>query len=216
MAVDSSARLRDAARSRKAILDAAERLFAERGYDGASLAGIAAEAGLSRGTPSYFFGSKERLYIEVLDRVFAARQAATDATFAPVRAWCAGGEGPAALRAALIHAAEGYLGFLVRRPSFVRLVAQEELGGGGRMPSRNEASTAMQDAFSALQQVGAARGIRAFEVTDAILVFVGLTFTPASLQNTLMRVVGRDLKRSAARRRQATLAVDQLMHLLTG
>jgi AcrR family transcriptional regulator len=216
MMVDSPDRLRDAERSRRAILDAAERLFAQRGYEGASLADIAAGAGLSRGAPSYFFGSKERLYIEALDRVFAARQAATDAAFAPVRAWCAGGEGPAALRAALLHAAEEYLRFLARRPSFVRLVAQEELGGGGRMPSRTEASTAMQDAFSALAQVGAARGIRAFEVTDAILVFVGLTFTTASLQNTLMRVVGRDLKRSAARRRQATLAADQLMHLLTG
>src|SRR5438477_11987117 len=125
MAVDSSDRPRDAARSRKAILDAAERLFAERGYDGASLADIAAEAGLSRGTPSYFFGSKERLYIEVLDRAFAARQAATDAAFALVRGWCAGGEGPAALRAALIHAAEEYLAFVVRRPSLGRLVAPE-------------------------------------------------------------------------------------------
>ena len=216
MAVDSPDRQRDAGRSREAILGAAEQLFAERGYDGASPADIAAEAGLSRGTPSYFFGSKERLYIEVLDRVFAARQAATDVAFAPVRAWCAAREGPAALRAALIHAAEAYLRFLVRRPSFVRLVAQEELGGGGRMPSRTAASTAMQDAFGALQQLGGTRGIRAFQVSDAILVFVGLTFTPASLQNTLMRVVGRDLKRSAARRRQATLAVDQLMRLLTG
>ena len=83
-------RPRNAERSREAILAAATALFAELGYEGASLGEIAAAADLSRGAPSYFFGSKEDLYLTVLDEAFAVRQAATARAFAPVRAWCAG------------------------------------------------------------------------------------------------------------------------------
>ena len=62
---------RDADRSRAAILDAAERLFAEQGYDATSLTQVGADAGVSRGTPGYFFRSKAELYQAVLDRSFA-------------------------------------------------------------------------------------------------------------------------------------------------
>jgi AcrR family transcriptional regulator len=214
MPAQPAERIRDADRSREAILDAAERLFAERGYDGTSLNDIAAHAGLSRGTPSYFFGSKEQLYIDVLNRAFAARQAATSAAFEPVHAWCAGDEDLDALRAALTTAADRYLLFLARRPSFVRLVMQEELSGGHRMQARGEPSTAMQDGFEALRRAGRPRSLRAFNVGDAIILFIALTFAPVSYRNTLTRAVGREVERPAARREQVRLAVDQLMHFL--
>ncbi|MGB6133246.1 MAG: helix-turn-helix domain-containing protein [Acidobacteriaceae bacterium] len=50
---------RNADRSRTAILQAAEELFAEHGPNGASLAEIGERAGVSRGLPSYFFSDKE-------------------------------------------------------------------------------------------------------------------------------------------------------------
>jgi AcrR family transcriptional regulator len=208
-------RIRDAERSREAILEAAERLFAERGYDGSSLGDIASAAGLSRGTPSYFFGSKEQLYLDVLDRAFAARQQATRAAFEPVHEWCDGAAGLDALRRALSEAADDYLRFLASHPSFARLVMQEELGGGVRMQCRAVASTAIEDAFGALRRRGRRRGLRPFRVADAVLVFVALTFAPISYRNTLMRAVDRDLERPAARREQVRLVVDQLMHLIT-
>jgi AcrR family transcriptional regulator len=62
-------RTRDAERTRRRILDAAEELFARQGFDAASLAAIGEAAGVSRGTPSYFFGSKEELYQAVLERM---------------------------------------------------------------------------------------------------------------------------------------------------
>ncbi|MGH2858941.1 MAG: TetR/AcrR family transcriptional regulator [Solirubrobacteraceae bacterium] len=207
-------RLRDADRSRSAILDAAEALFADHGYDATSLQGIATAAGLSRGTPSYFYGSKQALYTEVLDRAFARRQAATHAALAPLRQWCAGTGGREQLQRAVSQAVEGYLRFLGNDPRFARLILQEELTGGERLSVPTTTSTAMTDAFSALRQVGAARGIREFDVDDAILVFIGLTFTPASYQHTLMRSIGRDLARPRDRRRQVALAVSQLMHLI--
>src|SRR5260370_7155021 len=56
--------------SKKAILDAAEALFAEKGYDAASLPEICDLAGVTRGLPNYFFASKEQLYRPVLARTF--------------------------------------------------------------------------------------------------------------------------------------------------
>src|SRR5262249_61140107 len=47
--------------TREAILAAARRLFAERGYDGASMRAIAAEAGVDAALVVHFFGSKAKL-----------------------------------------------------------------------------------------------------------------------------------------------------------
>ena len=69
--------------TREAVLDAAERLFAERGFEATSLNDVGAAAGVSRGTPGYFFGSKAELYRAVLERCFAEVRAA-------VRAYLAG------------------------------------------------------------------------------------------------------------------------------
>ena len=196
-------------------MTAAERLFAEHGYEGASLNDIAAAAGLSRGTPSYFFGSKEQLYLEVIERTFEVRERATRAAFARVHEWCHGKDGLDELRGALATSAEDYIAFLAKRPSFVKLVMREELSGGTSIRRRRSRSTAMEDAFTALRSAGPGRGLRPFAVEDAVLLFVALTFAPISYSNTLMRAVGRDLRRPAARRRQAEMAVAQLMALIS-
>jgi AcrR family transcriptional regulator len=49
--------------TREAILDAATRQFAERGYDGASMRVIAAAAGVDQKLIAYFFGSKQHLFV---------------------------------------------------------------------------------------------------------------------------------------------------------
>lgn len=50
------------------ILDAAEALFAEHGYDGTSLRSVTARAKVNLAAVNYHFGGKERLAIEVLVR----------------------------------------------------------------------------------------------------------------------------------------------------
>jgi TetR/AcrR family transcriptional regulator len=203
-------RARDAERSRAAILDAAEQLFAERGFDGATLGEIGARAGVSRATPSYFFNSKEQLYAAVLERLFAEREAATRDAFAPLTAW-AGDEGAGPLGTALTTAVDGYMAFLLRRPAFARLIQREELDGGRRLREVRRESAAMKQAFAKLRRKP---GVLPFRVDDAVLVLVSLTFSPLTQRSTFMAALGRDLDRPRARRRHAALVVDQLLHLI--
>jgi AcrR family transcriptional regulator len=209
-------RVRDAERSRSAMLAAAERLFAERGYDGTSLSDIGGAAGLSRGAPSYFFGSKARLYSEVLAAVFGSRQEAAAQAFAPVRGWCEGVDPVDALEDGLRSAAGGYMRHLDGHPSFVALIMREDLDGGERLSAASRSSTAMLDAFAAVRKAGPRRGVRAFRVEEAVLLFTALTFTPFSYRHTLMPALGIDLASARDLRRQARLTADQLMHLLRG
>jgi TetR/AcrR family transcriptional regulator len=61
-------RTHDAERARKTILDAAEEVFAEHGFDGARVDAIAATAGYNKSLIFQYFGDKLNLYAEVLKR----------------------------------------------------------------------------------------------------------------------------------------------------
>ncbi|MGK8506118.1 TetR/AcrR family transcriptional regulator [Nocardia asiatica] len=51
------------------LLDAAARVFAERGYDNTTVAAITAEAGVSRATMYVYFASKEEIFFALAERV---------------------------------------------------------------------------------------------------------------------------------------------------
>lgn len=55
--------------TRERLLDTATALFAERGFDGVSIASIAEVLGLSKQALLHHFNTKERLYGEVLERI---------------------------------------------------------------------------------------------------------------------------------------------------
>ena len=57
--------------NRARILVAATAEFASRGFAGASMDAIAARTQTTRALINYYFGSKERLYLAVLERVYA-------------------------------------------------------------------------------------------------------------------------------------------------
>lgn len=203
---------RNAERSRKAILSAAETQFAERGFDAVSLGQIASIAGLSRGTPSYFFGSKEQLYQAVLVQAFGDRDEATRDACQPLVTWASAGGGTS-LRAPMSEAVDGYIEFLLSRPSFLRLIQREELAGGARLRSVPRESRAIEEAFEAVLSVADKRGLKAFSVADAVLVFVSLTFSPLTQRSTFMASLERDLGDPKIRRAHVRLTADQLLHL---
>src|SRR5688572_9996547 len=59
------------AANRESIVAAAIDEFAARGFKGASMDAIAARTNTTRALITYYFGSKEKLYIAVLERVYA-------------------------------------------------------------------------------------------------------------------------------------------------
>lgn len=73
--------------SSHAILDAAERIFALHGFDGASMRQIASEAGVAQALLHYHFGTKEKLFEAMFARrsnsINAARGAHLDRLFGP-------------------------------------------------------------------------------------------------------------------------------------
>lgn len=54
----------------RAILDAAEVVFAEAGFGGATMQAIADACGLPKANLHYYFASKEKLYRRVVERIF--------------------------------------------------------------------------------------------------------------------------------------------------
>jgi TetR/AcrR family transcriptional regulator len=97
--------------TRAEIVAAAERHFAERGFEAARLEDIAAEVGIRRAAIFYHFGDKQELYKAVLDEVFGDWTAALPQ-----------GDGPAErLEAALL----GWIDYVAERPSVARLILRE-------------------------------------------------------------------------------------------
>ena len=64
------------AQRRDQILDAANALFAERGYDAVVVEDIAKSAGVTRGLVHHYFGGRREVYVALLERLGAGREEA--------------------------------------------------------------------------------------------------------------------------------------------
>jgi TetR/AcrR family transcriptional regulator len=62
--------------NKRALLEAAEEVFAEQGFAGATTAAIARRAGVPKANLHYYFATKEALYRAVIERVLTAWLAA--------------------------------------------------------------------------------------------------------------------------------------------
>ena len=108
--------------ARDQILDAAERLFAARGYDATTIKAIGASTGLNPALLYYYFAGKEELYKAVLQRLVgtmvAQGGAVLDGTLAPAEA----------IRRLLTLQAE----WLLKQPNLPRLLVRELLDHDAR------------------------------------------------------------------------------------
>ncbi|MBM4189040.1 MAG: TetR/AcrR family transcriptional regulator [Gemmatimonadetes bacterium] len=179
-------RERNPARSREDILDAAERLFAERGYEATSLSDVGREAGLSRAAPGYFFGSKAELLRAVLERCFEEVRAAV--RVGRDRAM-ASGQGADVILAGVVT---DYFDFVAARPNFVKLVQREAL-------SDRRTLTGMPVGLATGREMNAALGIELglgpddeTELTQLLFSLIALVWFPHIHGDTLGRVVGLD------------------------
>ncbi len=210
------AKIRDADRSREAILNAAEQLFAARGYESTSLADIGVEAGVSRGTPSYFFGSKDELYLAVLERMNRDRNETLEPVFAPLIEWANAKRPPGTLSSVLTRCVDGYLRFLHERPSYVDIFMREALAGGDRLARLQTQSTVMEDAFAVLRRRARARGLKSFDPNEAIIALVSLAYLPVAHRTTMLRRQGARIDDARFRSKRKRHIVDVLLHIVGG
>lgn len=117
-----SPRHRDADRTRRRLLDAAEEIFAKSGLEGASTEAIARQAGVSKTMLFYYFQNKEQLYLEVLKRLF-------DLVVDPAQAARIEKLSPTEGLTAIVH---GYFDIHLSRPAFADLTVREAMTYHGR------------------------------------------------------------------------------------
>jgi len=63
---------------RKQILDAAEKVFTQRGFSKARMDDIVAESGLSKGALYWYYKSKDEIILALMDRFFAGEMQAEE------------------------------------------------------------------------------------------------------------------------------------------
>lgn len=111
--------------TRDAILDAAERRFADRGFSGAAVREIAADAGLrNQASLYYYFPNKQALYEAVVRRGVSAMMQIVDEEGA-----AAGlrGRTPRERAASVASYIDAMIDFLLARPHLARLIQRAAL-----------------------------------------------------------------------------------------
>jgi TetR/AcrR family transcriptional regulator len=202
-------RERNPARTRAAILDAAEKLFAQKGFVATSLNEVGTAAGVSRGTPGYFFGSKADLYQAVLDRCFAEVRQAVRA--GRERA-LASGQSPEAI---LAGAVSDYFDFLAARPNFIRLIEREALNGGTQLDDVSHLP-AGQEALAAISAELGLDDAPSGEAAQLLLSIIALCWFHLIHARTVAPAVGVTLENVEDLERRRRHIVGLVLHGLAG
>jgi TetR/AcrR family transcriptional regulator len=125
-----------AERTRAAVLDASEALFAERGFEATRLEDIAARVGIRRASLVYYYPDKRRLYDAMVARLLGDLHARLEAALAT--------EEPLATR--IEAAVSAWVEFVGRRPTLARILLRE----AAATPDRRHALAAHTGSFTAL------------------------------------------------------------------
>lgn len=110
--------------TRSQILEAAIAVFAQSGFEAASLADIANRAGVKKALVQYHFATKEQLWREAADRIWQERNGCMEIYFAEQRA-----DPMAGMRAGFTALVE----FTRERPQWLWFMFHEAASGGERL-----------------------------------------------------------------------------------
>ncbi len=182
------ARTRDAERTRARLLEVATREFAQRGYDGARVERIVRAAGVTTRMLYHYFGSKEKLYVAVLDAVYEDIREGERALALEE------GDPVAALR----RLVEYTFDFMRDRPLFVKLMRGENMLGGRHVRRSERVREMSQPLLAAIGRL-LARGRAAgrFSATpepmQLYVTIVALSTHHLNAVHTLSAIFGHDL-----------------------
>jgi AcrR family transcriptional regulator len=201
---------RDAARTRTDILDVATREFADRGYNGARVDEIAAKIRTTKRMIYYYFGSKEQLYIAVLERVYneirSAEQALEVDGLDPVDA--------------IRRIAQLTFDHHQSHPDFIRLVSIENINRAEHMaksptfPGQNASAVAL---IEQILRRGREQGrfTREVDALDVHMLISSYCVFRVANRHTFKTIFGRDLTDPALRDRYRTMLGDLVVAYLT-
>jgi len=125
-----------AERTRGAVLDAGEALFAERGFEATRLEDIASRVGIRRASLVYYYPDKRRLYEAMLARLLGDLYARLEPALAS----------DAPLAARIEAAVSAWVEFVGRRPTLARILLRE----AAAPPDRRAALAAHTGRFTEL------------------------------------------------------------------
>jgi len=167
------------------ILDAATAVFGAHGYDRASMAAIAARAGVTKPTLYARFGSKERLFQAAVQREYEVRNARLFATFSAAHR--------EAFRDRLRRLSRAYFQLVRDRPAAVLLIAEgERHPRAGALVRRANAEMVERTA----ELVAQISGRRSGPGTRLVAVMISGIFTACAREAVLSQ--GMDLDQAAA------------------
>jgi TetR/AcrR family transcriptional regulator len=134
-------RVHDAKGAREAILNAAEEVFAEHGFDGARVDAIAARAGYNKSLLFQYFGDKLSLYAEVAKRARRNIRELEARVLAPLLEDVTVASDSHRFRAFLETAIRALFDYLLEHPRLMRIILWEQAEGWqtfAKMPSQFE------------------------------------------------------------------------------
>jgi AcrR family transcriptional regulator len=204
-------RHRDRDRTRAEILEVATRHFAEHGYSGARVDEIAEQTRTTKRMLYYYFGSKEGLYTEVLERAYARiREAERDVDVEhldPV--------------AAIRRLAELTFDHHEAHPDFIRLVSIENIHRAEHMRASGrfaDLNTPAIDRIARILERGRADGVfaRAAEAIDVHMMISSFCVFRVANRHTWEALFERDLLDPALRDRYRRMLGDMVVDYLRG
>ena len=201
--------IRDAERTKRAILDAAEIEFADKGLAGARVDVIAAEAAANKRMLYYYFGSKDDLYVAVLERAYGAmreRETRLNLTdLDPLEA--------------IKRLVEFKFDYYEENPRIIPLLAAENMNGGKYL-KRSRRLRAMHmtlvDMICEVLTKGQSQGVikRGIDPFQLYVSMSALSYFYFSNSATLSTAFGRQLQSDAERQMRRAHAVEVILAYL--
>ncbi|MDA0173908.1 TetR family transcriptional regulator [Solirubrobacter taibaiensis] len=202
-------RSRDRDRTQSEILDVATKEFAEHGYSGARVDEIAERTRTTKRMLYYYFGSKEGLFVAVLERAYAAiREAEREVDVEHL-------DPVAAIRAL----AELTFDHHEAHPDFIRLVSIENIHRGEHMGESLQAINApaverIERILAAGREAGVFR--RDVDAVDLHMLISSYCVFRVANRHTWQALFNRDLLEAGRRERYRTMLGDVVVEYLTG
>ena len=203
-------RVRDADRTRGEILDVATREFAEHGYSGARVDEIAERTRTTKRMLYYYFGSKDGLFVAVLERAYAQiREAERDLDVEhldPV--------------AAIRRLAELTFDHHEAHPDFIRLVSIENIHRAEHMRRSGRFADLGNPAIDLIARIladGRAAGVfrRNVDAVDVHMIISSYCVFRVANRHTWETLFDRDLTDPELRERYRTMLGDLVVEYLT-